>query len=126
MTAPAERPGASALRFLTELVAWVATPWALWHTSIALAIASVVVLIALPTIFGTPGDKRQVMVPVPGWFTIGLVVLQLVAAAISSYAAWPLGIAIAVWVLAVACVVTERPRWQWLASTASGSRAARG
>jgi hypothetical protein len=113
---PPSQPGlASALRFTTELVAWVATPWALWHTSIPLAIASVVVLIGLPTVFGTPGDKKQVMVAVGGWVTIGLVVLQLVAAAISAYAIWPLGVAIVVWVLAAACVVTEQPRWRWLA-----------
>jgi hypothetical protein len=110
------RPGAaSALRFATELIAWVATPWALAGHSIVLAIASVVVLIGLPTLFGTPGDKPSVLVAAPGLFTITLVVLQLAAAAISAWAAWPMAIAVAVWVLVAATVITELPRWRWLA-----------
>ncbi|MET9237223.1 hypothetical protein OIE90_00390 [Streptomyces cellulosae] len=43
-----ERPDdrrASALRFATELVAWVATPWALSRQSWVLAVVSVVVRI---------------------------------------------------------------------------------
>jgi hypothetical protein len=110
------RPGAaSALRFATELIAWVATPWALAGHSIVLAIASVVVLIGLPTLFGTPGDKPSVLVAAPGLVTITLVVLQLAAAAISAWAAWPMAIAVAVWVLVAATVITELPRWWWLA-----------
>jgi hypothetical protein len=85
------RPGpASALRFATELVAWVATPWALAGHSVLLAVASVVVLVALPTIFATPGDKAQVVVPVAGHVTIGLVLLHMAAAVVASWLAWPL------------------------------------
>jgi hypothetical protein len=110
------RPGAaSALRFATELIAWVATPWALAGHSIVLATASVVVLIGLPTLFGTPGDKPSVLMAAPGLVTLALVVLQLAAAAISAWAAWPMAIAVAVWVLVAATVITELPRWRWLA-----------
>lgn len=105
---------ASALRFIVELIAWVATPWALASHSVVLAVVSVVVLIGLPTIFATPGDKARVIVPVPGWGTILLVVLQLAAAAVAAWFAWPVGVAIVVWVLVAACVVTELPRWRRL------------
>lgn len=58
---------ASALRFGTEIVAWVATPWALAGRSWLLAVLSLVILIGLPTLFSTPGDKSNVIVAVPGW-----------------------------------------------------------
>lgn len=105
---------ASVLRFTTELIAWVATPWALAPHSIALAVAAVVVLIGLPAIFQTPGDKPRVIVAVPGVVTILMVVVQLGAAVAAAWIAWPMVVAIAVTVLALACVVTEQPRWRWL------------
>lgn len=109
------RPGpASALRFATELVAWVATPWALADVSPVLSVASVVILIGLPTVFATPGDKPRVMVASPGYVTVALVVLQIVAAVTSAWLAWPPAVAVAVCVLAAASVVTEVPRWRWL------------
>ncbi|WP_433353887.1 hypothetical protein ACQP25_10450 [Microtetraspora malaysiensis] len=102
------------LRFATELVAWVATPWALWGHSAVLAVVSVVVLIGLPAVFSTPGDKAQVVVPVPGPITIALVLLQFAAALASSWTAWhPLAGAL-VTVLVAAAIVTELPRWKWL------------
>lgn len=109
------RPGvASALRFITEIVAWVATPWALGRHSILLAVVSVVILIGLPTVFATRGDKASVIVAVPGYVTIGLVVLQLAAAVVSSWIVWPAVAAIVVSALAGATVVAEIPRWRWL------------
>src|SRR3954452_16965761 len=80
---------ASALRFATELVAWVATPWALAGHSWLLAVLSVVVLVGLPTCFSTPCDKAKVLVAVPGRVTILLVLLQLVAAVVGSWIACP-------------------------------------
>ncbi|WP_371481687.1 hypothetical protein [Kitasatospora sp. NBC_00315] len=102
------------LRFAVELIAWIATPWALAPHSVLLAVLSVVVLIGLPTLFSTPGDKQQVLVPVPGAVTVALVLLQLAAAVISSWVAWPAPAAILVAVLAVACAVAELPRWRGL------------
>ncbi|MFI5801731.1 hypothetical protein [Streptomyces sp. NPDC051561] len=107
---------ASALRFTTELIAWVATPWALIGAGFSwvLAVASVLVLIGLPTFLSTPGDKNQVIVAVPGWATILLVLLQLVAAVLASWLAWPVWAAVAVSALAAVTVFTERKRWGWL------------
>ncbi|MFF4348389.1 hypothetical protein [Streptomyces sp. NPDC001530] len=107
---------ASALRFAVELVAWVATPWALAAHSWLLAVLSVVLLIGLPTCFSTPGDKAHVIIAVPGRVTILLVLLQLAAAVTSSWLAWPAWAAGLVTLLAAATLVTERPRWRWLTS----------
>ncbi|MCW2882263.1 MAG: hypothetical protein JWQ95_6363 [Sphaerisporangium sp.] len=125
---PPNGPGlASVLRFATELIAWVATPWALAPHSALLAVASVVVLIGLPTVFSTPGDKARVVVAVPGYVTIGLVALQLVAATVSAWFAWPQGVALAVTLLAVVTVITEMPRWRWLSGRGAAlSGSARG
>lgn len=112
-----ERPDdrrASVLRFATELVAWIATPWALWPHSWMLAVLAVLVLIGLPTVFSTPGDKANVIVPVPGPVTILLVLLQLAAALVSAWWTWPVWAAVLVSLLAAATLVTERPRWRWL------------
>jgi hypothetical protein len=111
---------ASALRFATELVAWVATPWALAGYSWWLAVLSVVLLIGLPTVFSTPGDKAKVIVGVPGWATILLVSLQLIAAVVASWLAWPVWAAIPVTLLAAATLVTERERWRRLLSANTG------
>ncbi|KAF5999613.1 hypothetical protein [Streptomyces sp. WAC00263] len=115
-----ERPDdriASVLRFTAELVAWVATPWALSKYSWLLAVLAVVVLIGLPTVFSTPGDKAQVIIPVSGTVTILLVLLQLTAAATAAWLAWPICAAVLVSLLVAATLVTERQRWQWLLST---------
>ncbi|MFD7152979.1 hypothetical protein ACFV9C_00180 [Kribbella sp. NPDC059898] len=112
-TSPDSR-AAAALRFATELAAWIGAPWALAPHSIPLAIGSVVVLIGLPTVLQTPGDKERVVVPVPGVVTILLVLLQLTAAVVAAWFAWPTAVAVVVSVLAAACVVTEQPRWRWL------------
>ncbi|WP_369149084.1 hypothetical protein [Streptomyces sp. R44] len=112
----------SVLRFAVELVAWVATPWALASHSWLLAALSVVLLIGLPTCFSTPGDKANVIIAVPGWVTILLVLLQLAAAVASSWLAWPAWAAGPVTLLAAATLVTERRRWRWLASGAPTRR----
>jgi hypothetical protein len=117
--APDSRAGA-ALRFLCELIAWVAAPWALWPHSPALAIASVVLLIGLPTVFGAPGDKARTVVPVPGVVVIALDLLQFTAAVVASWVAWTAAIAVAVTILAVAAAVSQLPRWRWLAGAPSG------
>jgi len=112
-----ERPddrAASVLRFATELVAWVATPWALAGHSWLLAAVSMAVLIGLPTLLSTPGDKNNVIIAVPGWATVLLVLLQLAAAVTASWMVWPVWAAVPVSVLAAATLVTERRRWRWL------------
>ncbi|MDO4026215.1 hypothetical protein QKF57_11050 [Clavibacter michiganensis] len=113
---PGHDPLAGGLRFLAELIAWVATPWALWPHSIPLAVCAVVLLIGLPAVFSTPGDRPggDGLVPTPGIVTILLVLLQLVAASLAAWAIWRTWIAVAVTALCLAVVVTEQPRWRAL------------
>lgn len=108
-----EAPGV--LRFVSEIVAWVATPWALAAHSPVLAGVALLLLIGLPAVFVTPGDKVKVVIPVSGNVTILLAVLQLVAAVVAAWAAWPVPVAVLVWVLVGITVYAELPRWQRLA-----------
>jgi hypothetical protein len=108
-----EAPGV--LRFVAEIVAWVATPWALAAHSPVLAGVALLLLIGLPTVFVTPGDKVKVIIPVSGNITIALVVLQLLAAATAAWAAWPVPVAVLVWVLVGLTIYAELPRWRRLA-----------
>jgi hypothetical protein len=110
----AQPDGSSVWRFAAELVAWIAAPWALATHSPVLAGVVLLLLIGLPTVFATPGDKTKVIVAVPGWVTVGLVVLQLLAAVFGSWAAWPLPVALVVWALTIATTYRELPRWRRL------------
>ncbi|MFB7272716.1 hypothetical protein [Streptomyces sp. NPDC056244] len=62
MTQAADSPNrtnaASGLRFLTELIGWTATAWALHRVDWAVAIAALVLLIGLPAVVGTPDVGR--------------------------------------------------------------------
>ena len=95
MGANLERPDdriASVLRFAAELVAWVASPWALSKYSWLLAVLAVAVLIGLPTVFSLLPRSPH------GW-------------------RGPIYAAVLVSLLVAATLVTERQRWQWLLST---------
>ena len=127
---PGHNDARAALRFLTELIAWVAVPWVLWPHSPALAIAGVVVLIGLPAVFGTPGDRPggDAVVAVSGRVTILLVLLQLVAATVAAWFLWPWWVAAAVTVVCLVVCITEQPRWRRLTASpsADGSLATTG
>lgn len=111
----AARPdGSSVPRFAAEILAWVATPWALAGHSPVLAGAALLLLIGLPAVFVTPGDKAKVVVAVPGEVTIALVVLQFVAAMVASWAAWPVPVALLAWAVVLMSVSAELPRWRRL------------
>ena len=104
------------VRFASELIAWVAIVWALSPLSIWLGVAAVVLLIAFPAIFSTPGDRPggDGPVAVPGIVTILHLVIQLSAAVAAAWIAWPWSIATIVSALCCAVVMTERPRWKAL------------
>ncbi|WP_333767273.1 hypothetical protein [Streptomyces sp. IBSBF 2435] len=120
--ATTQRPGhdyvRGGMRFAGEVAAWVCTPWALWPYSVTLAICAVLLLIGLPAVFSTPGDRPggDAPVAVPGIVTILLVVLQLVAAAASAWALRATWIAATVTVLCLVVPFAELPRWRVLLS----------
>lgn len=113
---PGHNDARGAVRFLVELIAWVAVPWALWPHSVVLAIGSVLVLVGLPAVFGTPGDRPGggALVAVPGVVTILIVGVQLVSAGVAAWVVWPWWLAAAVSVLCLVVPVTEQPRWRRL------------
>ena len=103
------------LRFLVELIAWVAGPWAagkllgVWAAGIAL-----VVLMVLPAVFSTPGDKQQVIIPTPGPIRFTLELDLGLVAVISAWYAWPTGAAVAATVVVVLAQLTGWRRSRWL------------
>lgn len=119
--APPDRPVGhdpvrAGLRFLVEVIAWVAVPWALWPISAPLAVLAVLLLIGPPAVVGTPGDRPGGDPPVaaPGFVTILSVVAHLAGATLAAWAIWPWWIAVAVTALCLVVLGTEQPRWRAL------------
>jgi hypothetical protein len=111
-------PLASATRFLCELTAWVAGPWAAARVSELLAVAVLVVLVALPAAFNVPGDKHKVGArAVSGPVRIGIELLLFAAAVAGAALAWPGWAAAAVAVVVAVAVTSNVPRWRWLVAT---------
>jgi hypothetical protein len=106
---------ASAPRFLVEIIAWVAAPWALAPHSIWPAVLADIALIGLPTVFGMPGAKKQKNpVSIPARPAIVLELLQPVAACVAAFAAWPPVVASLVLVVALAACGLQLRRWRWM------------
>ena len=107
----------SATRFLTELTAWVAAPWAAARVSWLLAIAVLVVLVALPSVFNVPGDKHRVGgVAVPGAVRIGVELVLFGAAIAGAVIAWRTWAWLLVVALVAVTIVAQLKRWRWLLS----------
>ena len=105
-------------RFAIEVVAWVAGPWAAAEiTGTWLAIfPTLIVLVALPGVFSTPGDKRHVVVAVPGKIRFLIEFILAVTAVYSAFLVWtPVGGGI-VAVAAVVMLITGLTRAKWLLS----------
>lgn len=118
-----DSPLASATRFLSELTAWVAAPWAASRVSLILAVVVLVVLVALPSAFNVPGDKHKVGGrAVSGPVRIGIELLLFAAAVAGAALAWPAWAAAAVAVVVVVAVAANLPRWRWLVATTREGR----
>jgi hypothetical protein len=104
----------SILRATTELVAWVSAPWAAAKLSWWVAIAVLLILVLLPSVFNVPGDKHQVGVPVSGPVRIGIELLLFASAVAGSAITWPPWAATLVAVLVLGAIATQLPRWRWL------------
>ncbi len=102
------------LRFLVEVIAWVAGPWAAANESFWLFIPVAVVLVGLPAVFSTVGDKRQIVVATPGPLRLVLE-LGLHAVAIgAAWVVWPVWLAGAATAVVVVAFATGIPRAMWL------------
>jgi len=113
---PFDTPSSSASRFGIELVAWIAGPWAAADLfgSNWVAVPAALILLALPAIFNTPGDKHTTGIATPGPVRIAIEMLLLIVAVISAWLVWPTWAAGLVTMLGVALIVTGLPRYRWL------------
>lgn len=111
------RRRAALLRFAAELGAWAAIGTALAQISVPFAIAVVIACIAVPTVYATPGDKHQALIPVPGWVTIAILAATMAGGVAAAWMAWPWWGAAALSALTIASLIAELPRWRWLSTT---------
>ena len=111
---PFDTPLSSGLRFLVELIAWVAGPWAVAQQSPWLIAPSLVVLVGLPAIFSTPGDKRQIIVATPGLLRALLEFALHAVAVTAPWLVWPTLPALAATAVVVVALATGIPRIRWL------------
>ena len=97
-----------------EVIAWVAGPWAAGRVALWLAIPALVLLVGLPSVFSTSGDKRQVVVPTPGPLRAALELLLHVIAIVAPWFVWPPVVAVVTTLIVAAALVTGVPRMRWL------------
>ena len=80
-----------------------------------LIVPVLIVLVGLPGVFSTPGDKRQIVVPTPGPARIGIEALQYLVAAVAPWYVWSdVASRISVGIV-IASVGFGIPRFIWLA-----------
>jgi len=118
---PRDTALSAALRFLTELIAWIAGPWAAAAVSVWLAVPVLVVLIGLPSVFSTPGDKRKVIVATPGPVRASIELVLFLVAAIAPWLVWGPWLAAGCSAIAVAALISGWARLRWLIGGAQGS-----
>jgi hypothetical protein len=117
---PYDTYASGSLRFLMELVAWIAGPWAAADLTGSgwTAIPVLVVLLALPSVFSTPGDKHQVIVATPGPVRLVIELILIAVAVTGAWIAWPAWLAAMTTVAALATLITGLPRTRWLLTDA--------
>ena len=111
---PFDTPASSGLRFLSEIIEWVACTWLAWLVSPFLGILVLVVLIGLPTVFTTPGDKNQTIVATAGPYRL---LLELSVHAVGLYCVWklwPFWAFVVSVIVVVAGLIVGLPRIKWL------------
>ncbi len=111
---PFDTPFSSGLRFLVELIAWVAGPWAAAQWSGWFVAPALIILVGLPAVFSTMGDKRQVVVSTPGPLRVVIELLLHAAAIVATWLIWPRWLATISSVIVVVALVVGLPRIRWL------------
>ncbi len=116
---PLDTVASGSLRFLVEILAWIAGPWAAgrWFGGWAIPVA-LVILLALPAVFSVPGDKHQVIRPVSGPVRFVIEVFLGVVAVVAAWTVWPTWLALVVTLVVVTSQITGLPRTRWLLSGA--------
>jgi len=115
---PLDSNFSAASRFTIEIVAWVAGPWAavdLTGTWL-MTIPALAILVALPGVFSTTGDKRHVVVAVPGRIRFLIEVILAVVAIVSALLVWTVIGAVIVAIIAAIMFIAGAQRAKWLLS----------
>lgn len=113
---PLDTYASSGFRFLIEVAAWIGGPWAAVDVVGAwwAAVPTALVLLLLPALFNTPGDKNTTGIPTPGPIRIGIEALLLAAAVYGAWRVWPVWLAVGVCVSGGLMIVLGIPRYRWL------------
>jgi len=111
---PYDTAASSGLRFTSELIAWIAGPWAVSLVSVWLVPFATIILLGLPSVFSTVNDKRNVVIPIPGVLRIGIEFLLYTTALVASWFIWPFSYALCATVIVTLSVFLGLPRLLWL------------
>jgi hypothetical protein len=110
------------LRFLSELIAWIAGAWLIASYNAWLVAPALLILVGLPSVFSTPGDKRQIIVATPGPVRVAIELFLFAVAAAAPWFVWPVWIALACVVTVLVTLLLGYPRMMWLLHGASRRR----
>jgi hypothetical protein len=101
-------------RFVSELIAWIACPWAASLVSAWLAFPVLIILVGLPSVFSTVNDKRNVVVATPGGIRIIIELLLYSVAIITPWFVWPDTLSIISVLIVVTSLFMGYSRFKWL------------
>lgn len=103
---PYDNPLSASSRFAVEIIAWVAGPWVAASISPWLVIPAIAILIGLPAIFSTVGDKRKIVVATPGPVRVAIELLLYIVAIAAPWTVWPLWLAVLTTAIALIAFVS--------------------
>ena len=115
---PVGTPLSGGLRFVAENIAWIAGPWSVASVSAWLVLPAVLILVGVPSVFSTPGDKKLIIVATPGPQRFLIELALHVVAVVAVWILLPSGFAVAATAVVVAAVLAGFPRTNWLLSGA--------
>ena len=104
----------SGLRFSSELIAWIAGPLAIAKFYGWFWVPFLLILVILPAIFSTEGDKRNVVVSTTGYLRVAIELLLYFVAAVSPWFVWSMIVSVACNLVVGASLVLGFPRLIWL------------
>jgi len=111
---PVDTMISSITRFLSELVAWISGPWLAFTFHPWLAPVALIVLVGLPSIFSTPGDKKTIVVATPAPIRIVIELILFAVAGFAPWWVWPDVAAMACSLLAGVTLLANLRRFGWL------------
>ena len=118
---PYDTPLSGGLRFLSEVLGWVACAQLAASYSPWLALPALLVVMGLPAVFSTPGDKKKIFVATPGPLRVLLELALFALFIFCFWAVWPAWLAAAATAVVIASIAAGIPRIRWLLQKAPGT-----